>query len=154
STSPAETVSERSSTACTSPSSVRKDTRRSRTSRSAVTGSGGPDARVEPRVDEVDDGVGHDDEERGVEDGGHDHGQVEVLERVVGQLADAVQPEDDLGQERSAPDEGAEVEAEEADEDDQRGPERMAKQHAPFGQPLGARGADVVLLLGFDQRRA
>ena len=41
------------------------------------------------RIDEVDDGVRDDDEERGVDDGRQDHRQVEVLQRVEGQLADA-----------------------------------------------------------------
>src|ERR1700750_2812155 len=100
STSPARTVNETPSTARISPSSVRKDTRRSRTSRSGRAGNADP--RVEYAVDDVDDGVRDDDEERRVDDGRHDHRQIEVLQRVVGQLADAGQAEDDLGEQRAA----------------------------------------------------
>src|ERR1700716_3600640 len=141
-TSPSPIESERPSTAETTPSSVRNETVRSLTSSS---GSGMPDPRVEQRVDEIDDGVREYDEKRGVDHGREDHWQVKVLERVEGQLADPVQSEDDFGQERAAADERAEVEAEEANEDDQRRPQRMADQHAPLGEPLGAGGADVVL---------
>ena len=89
---------------------MRNETCRSRTSSSGSLAN--PHPRIEQAVDDVDDGVRHDDEERRVHDGRHDHGQVEVLERVVGQLADAGQAEDDLGQQRAAGDERAEVEAE------------------------------------------
>ena len=73
-----------------------------------------PHPRVEPGVDEIDERVREHDEERRVHHGREDHGQVEVLQRVERELADAVQAEDDLGQQRTAADERAEVEAEEA----------------------------------------
>src|SRR3954447_20513054 len=82
STSPARTVNETPSTARISPSSVLKDTRRSRTSRRRASGNAHP--RVEDAVEDVDDRVGDDDEERRVDGGRHDHRQVEVLQRVVG----------------------------------------------------------------------
>src|SRR4051795_818423 len=119
STSPGEMSNETPSTARTSPSSVRKETRRSRTSSSGA--SANAHARIEDAVDDVDDGVGHDDEERRVHDRRHDHGQVEVLERVVGQLADPGEAEDDLREQGAAGHEGAEVETEEAHERDHRG---------------------------------
>ena len=72
-------------------------------------------------------------------------GRSRFCERVVGQLADPVQAEHHLGEQRAAADERAEVEAEEADERDQRRAQRVAEQHAPLRQPLGARGPDVVL---------
>ena len=77
------------------------------------TASGTTHPRVEESVDEVDDRVRDDDEERGVDDGRQDHRQVEVLQRVEGQLADAVQAEHDLREQRAAADERAEVEPEE-----------------------------------------
>src|SRR5512141_160115 len=89
STSPRAIEKERPSTAWTTPSSVRNETRRSRTSRSGagpLSGCVGPSCvvsgmahpRVEQGVDEVDDGVRQHDEEGRVHDRGHDHRQVEV----------------------------------------------------------------------------
>src|SRR5262249_18032056 len=130
-TSSTSTVSESPSTARRIPASVRNETERSRTSRS---GSGNSHPRVEPRVEQVDDRVRDHDEERGVDHGREDHRQVEVLQRVVRQLADPVEPEHDLGEERSAADESAEVQPEERDEADQRHAKRVAQQHAPLGQ--------------------
>src|SRR5471032_162322 len=153
-TSPSASESDSPSTAWTRPFSVRKETSRPRTSRSGEAPSGTTDPRIEQRVDEVDDRIRQDDEEGGVDDRRENHGQVEVLQRVERQLADPVQPEHDLGQERPTSDERSEVEAEEADERDQRRPQRMTEHHPLLRDPLGARGADVVLLLRLDERRA
>src|SRR5262245_10796004 len=106
------TVSETPSTARTIPASVLNETERSRTSSS---GSGNAHSRVEPRVEQVDDRVRDHDEERRIDDGRQDHRQIEVLQRVVRELADPVQPEHDLGEKRGAADERAEVEPEERD---------------------------------------
>src|SRR5262249_28542720 len=95
STPPTGTSSEIPATACTRPSSVANETRRSRTSSSGVA-SGEADTWIEPGIDEVDECVDEDDEEGRVHHARHDHRQVEVLERVVRELADAVEPEDDL----------------------------------------------------------
>src|SRR5262245_7479863 len=84
STSPRAIEKESPSTARTRPFSVRKETWRSRTSSS---GSDTAHTGVEQRVHQVDDGVEDHHEEGGVDDGGHDHGQVEVLQRLVGQPA-------------------------------------------------------------------
>ena len=78
--------------------------------------SGIPDARIEHDIEQVDQRIGHDDEERGVHHRRHDHRQVEVLQRVVGELADALQAEHHLGQQRGAADQRAEIEAEQGDE--------------------------------------
>ena len=75
-------------------------------------------------------------------------------ERAVGEPPDAGQPEDDLGEQRAARDQRAEVEPEQADEADHRGPQRVADEHAALRDPLGARGAHEVLALRLDQRRA
>src|SRR5262245_18354398 len=95
STAPAGIVSDSLSTASTMPSSVRNETWRSRTSSSGVTASSAnAHPRVEPGVQEIDQRVGHHHEEGGVQHAGHDHGKVEVLERVVRELPDPVQAED------------------------------------------------------------
>src|SRR4051794_24598794 len=125
--SPGAMLNDTPSTARTSPSSVRNETRRLRTSRSGSLANAHP--RIEQAVDDVDDGVGEDDEERPVDHGRHDHRQVEVLERVVRQLAHARQTEHDLGQERSAGHEGAEVEPEEADDRDHRVAQHVPEEH-------------------------
>src|SRR5436190_8419973 len=114
-TSPSATESERRSTARTIPFSVRNETLRSRTSNNA---SGTAHPRIEPGVHEIDERVREHDEERRVDHGREDHRQVEVLQRVERQLADPVQAEHDLGEERPAAHERAEVEPEEADERD------------------------------------
>src|SRR5712691_11906326 len=80
STSPWSRVNETPSTARTRPSSVRKETWRSLTSRSSSATASilrGPNPRVEARVDHVDEGVGDRDEKRAVDHGRHDHRQVE-----------------------------------------------------------------------------
>src|SRR5262245_44309009 len=143
-TSPRAIENERPSTARTRPSSVRNETPSSRTSSSGVAPfSGTADPGIQDGVDDVDGRVRDHDEEGGVHDRGHDHGQVEVLERVVRQPADPVQPEDDLRQERGAADERAEVEAEEADERDQRRAQRVTEENPPLREPLRACGAHV-----------
>src|SRR3954471_21994949 len=152
STSPGAMSNETPSTARTSPSSVRKETRRSRTSSSGA--SANAHARIEEAVDDVDDRVRDDDEERRVHDGRHDHGQVEVLERVVRQLADAGQPEDHLGEQGSAGHERAEVEPEQADERDHRVAQDVAEHHALLLDALRAGGAHEILVLRVDHARA
>src|SRR5262249_11503098 len=94
-TSSVSTVRDRPSTARTSPFSVRNDTCRSRIS---SRGSGTTHPWIEPRVDEVDDCICDDDEERGVDHRREDHRQVGGLQRVERELADAVEADHDLGQ--------------------------------------------------------
>src|SRR3954467_13535959 len=155
STSPRAIENDTPSTARTSPLSVLKETLRSRTSSSGSgSGSGMTDARVEQCIDEVDGGVDDDDEEGGVDDRRHDHGQVELLQRLVRQPAEPVQVEHDLDEERASADQGAEVEPEEAHEGDQRRTQRVPEKDAPFAQALGVRRPDIVLLLGLDERGA
>src|SRR5436190_7661269 len=90
------------------PSSVRKRTRRSRTSSSAMSVAY---ARVQEGVGDIDDQVRDDDEERAEEDRALDHRQVGVVDAGVGQPADARDVEDDLGENRAA-EQDADVEAE------------------------------------------
>src|SRR5437868_3265623 len=105
-TSPSAIESDKPSTARSTPASVRNETLRSRTS---SNGSGTSHPRVEPRVEQVDERVGKHDEERRIDHRRQNHRQVEILERVERQLADAVEAEHDLCQERPAADERAEV---------------------------------------------
>ena len=146
--------SERSSTACTTPFSVRNETR-GHAPRAAV-------GRVQARRTR---GSSHayrrstialatTTKKAAYITRRHDHRKVEVLERVVGQLADPVQTKDDLRQQGGAADERAEVEAEEAEERDQRHPQRVAEHHAPLRHPLCARRPDVVLAPAPRHRRA
>ncbi len=81
-------------------------------------------------------------------------GRSRFSQRVVGQLADAGQAEDDLREQRAAGDQRAEVEAEEADERDHRGAQDVPEQHALLGQALRARGAHEILVLRLDHARA
>src|SRR3954447_24601914 len=102
------------STALTTPSAVSNCTRRSFTSSRGVEPdelSGIFHARVEERVDDVDDQVEQDDEERGEQHRALDLRQVEPLDRVVAVAADAGDVEHRLGQDRAA-EQDAEVESE------------------------------------------
>src|SRR5215218_210937 len=94
------------------PSSVSKWTFRSVTSRRAKLV---PHARVEERVDDVDDQVQEDDEEGAHEHGALHRGQVALLDGVEGQSPDAGDVEDGLGEDRAAQ-QDAEVEAEDGDD--------------------------------------
>src|SRR5260370_11019062 len=77
--SPGLTVKETPSTARTTPSSVRNETWRSRTSSSGVAGdSGNPHAGVEPRIEDVDDRIRSDDAACCVHDRGDDDRKDEV----------------------------------------------------------------------------
>src|SRR5205814_5988469 len=67
---------------------------------------GGPDPRVEPGVDEVDQSAEDDDEERSVERHPHDRREVEAPDRLGRVPADALQVEDRLGQNRPSADHG------------------------------------------------
>ena len=60
--------------------------------------------------------------------------------------------EHDLGEDRAAADQRAEVQAEQADEDDHRVAEHVPDQHPLLGQALGPRGPDEVL--GLDLQHA
>src|SRR4029453_4987485 len=97
---PRSTEVETPSTACTTPSRVRKDTRRSRMSRSGATSVA--NSRVEERIRAVDDGVGDDEEDRAEEHGALDRRKIGVDDRVVGESSDAGDVEDRLGEDRAA----------------------------------------------------
>src|SRR5690348_16547275 len=108
------------STARRRPRSVRKETERPFTSSSVLlAASGKTHPRVEGGVDNVDHRIGRHDEERSVDDGCHDDRKIEVLQRVIGELADPLQAEDDFGQQGTAAHQGTEIEPEQSDEGDQ-----------------------------------
>src|SRR3954471_23134226 len=129
------------STACTTPSSVSNETVRSRISSSA---NSVPHTWVDERVRDVDDQVGHDDEERAEQHGALDHGHVAVLDRVVGEAPDARDVEHGLGEDRAA-EQHADVQAGRGDDRRARGAQRVAQDDPALAQALGPRGADVVL---------
>src|SRR5579875_3459056 len=145
STSPTPTDSESPSTARTMPARVRNSTWRSSTARSA---SPTADPRVEAGVEKVDDRVGEHHEEGTVEDRGHDHGQVEILQGVVGEPADAVEIEHHLDQEGGAADQRPEVEPEERHDPDERAPQGVAEEDPTLREALGTGCPDVVLVEG------
>src|SRR3954453_18290856 len=134
---PRSTLNEMPLTALTRPSSVGKWIFRSRTSRNPVgcpvvdvvadclvtvdtsdspsaAGSVVPDARVDDRVEDVDDEVGHDDEEGTDQGYADDDRQVLLVDRVDGELADPLEAERVLGEDRAA-EQSAEVEPEDRD---------------------------------------
>ena len=82
----------------------------------------------------------------------HDR-EVALEDRVDHQLADARQGEDLLDDERAA-DEVGDVDAEHRDGRDDRVPQRVPDEHAALGEPLRARGRDVVRLEHLEQARA
>src|SRR3954453_14142788 len=109
-TSPWLTVKDRPSTAVTTPRRVRNLTARPRTSSSGSplrrwtsADSGTAHPRVEPGVHDVHHGVGKNDEEGGVQNAAHDDRQVEVLQRVEGELADAGKSEAHPGHREATP---------------------------------------------------
>src|SRR3954452_14866171 len=144
---PRWTSYETPSTAFTIPSSVSKWTVRSRTLRS---GSGIADARVDERVENVDDQVGDDDEEGADQHRALDHREVAVLDRVVREAADPRDVEHALGEDRAA-EEHADVDPGRGNERRDGAPHAVAQHDAPLAQALRARGADVVLGHRLDQ---
>src|SRR2546430_13384543 len=100
------------------------------------------DPRVEPRVCEVDEGRKEDDEEGAEKRDAHDRRQVETADVLGRILADAVQLEDGLRENGAAADSGAEVEAEERDDRDQRVTDDMLDEDASRGKTLGPGRAD------------
>ena len=91
-----------------------------------------------------------DDEERAEQHGALDHRQVALLDRVVGEPADAGDVEDGLGEDRAA-EQDADVEPEDRDDRRDRAAHAVAQDDAALAQALGARGADVVLAHHLDQ---
>ena len=71
-----------------------------------------------------------------------------------GVLADALQAVEGFGEDRAAADQGAEVEAEERHDRDQRVAQDVAGAHLALGQALGLRRAHVVLVHRVEHVRA
>src|SRR5438477_3075589 len=102
------------------------------------------DPRVEVRVHEVDDEVRNEEEPADDEDGALHERIVTLKDGPQEQSPDAGQREDLLRHDRAA-EQVADLDARHRDERDETVLERMAPQDTPFGQPLRARRADVVL---------
>src|SRR5215208_517408 len=149
STSPDSSEKETPSTAWTVPSSVAKSTFRSLISSRgpAIRALGAqPDPRVQHRVDDVHHRAEDDYEER-TEHGDHqDGGHVELLDRVSRILPHPLKVEDRLREDRTAPDHGREIEAEQGDDRDQRVAQHVVDQDPPLAQALRPGGAHVVLV--------
>src|SRR4029453_9120611 len=145
---PRSTEVETPSTACTTPSRVRKDTRRSRMSRSGATSVA--NSRVEERIRDVDDEVGDDDEDRAEEHGALDRREIGVDDRVVGESSHAGDVENRPGGDRPA-EEDPDVQPGDRHDRSERRPEAVAEDHPPLGQSLGPRRSDVVLTHDLDQ---
>src|ERR1700676_4799170 len=74
------------STARTGPRSVRKETERLRTSsRAGFSWLGNAHPGIEDGIEDVNQRIGGDHEERGVDHGCQDHRQIETLQGVIGQ---------------------------------------------------------------------
>src|SRR5215469_1768232 len=162
---------DRPSTALTRPSVVGKCTRRSRTDRNAdgtsvsrcsmascITSSprrssGQAHARVDERVEDVDDQVGDDEGDCSNQRDPHDHWQVVLPDRRHRQPAETTQVEDGLGDDGGA-DQLAEVDAEDGDDRRQRGAQTVPHDDGAPGQALRTRGADEVLTHRLEHARA
>ena len=79
---------------------------------------------------------------------------VELPDRLGRVLADALEVEDRLGEDRAAAEHGAEVEAPERHDRDQRVAQHVLEEHPALGEPLGARRAHVVLVDRVEDVRA
>src|SRR5919197_1369759 len=146
---PRSTEYEAPLTALTIPSPVRKRTCRPRTSSRATSV---PDPRVDERVQDVDDQVRADDEHGPEQHGSLDGRQVRVDDRVVGVAPDPRIFEHGL-REHGAAEEKADVESRHGDDGRERGAQAVPADDAAFGEPLGARGPDVVLAHHLDEIR-
>src|SRR5450631_1704262 len=103
-----------------------------------------PHSGVNDGVEHVDDDVRHDQEDCPDDDHAHDDRQVELVDRIDRQLAQALQAEGLLGEDGAA-EQTAEVEAEDGDDRGERGAQGVLAHHRPGRQALGPRGPDVVL---------
>ena len=155
STSPERSWKETSSTACTRPSSVRKPTRRcSTSSRSLPFVIESRNPWVERRVDDVHDRVEEDDEERAEQRDREHRRHVEPADGLLEVLADALDVEDGLREDRAAAEHGAEVQAPERDDRDERVAQHVVAEHALLAESLGPRGPHVVVVDRVEHARA
>src|SRR6266568_1476241 len=101
------------------------------------------DARVEEAVGDVRDQVEDDDDDRRHEEGGHHRVEIQVVEALHEEVADAVEREDGLRDDR-APEQAADVERCDRRDGNQRVAEDVAHDHPPLRHALSASGAHVV----------
>ena len=127
---------------------------RSRTCEERRIRRGNAHPRIERGIDDVDGRVGGDHEERGIHHGRHDERQVEVLQRVEVSLPTPCMPNttsvSSAPPPTSAPKSSPNSETKVISEVRSAWRSRTRR----LGQALGARGADEVFLVGFDQAGA
>ena len=111
------------------------------------------DARVEQRVDDVDEQVDDDVARRRDEHDALDQRVVALVHGLDRQPAEAGDAEDRLRDDRTG-DERAELEADQRRDRDQAVAERVPADDLPLAQPLRARGAHVVGAERVEHRRA
>src|SRR5579864_4692871 len=109
----------------------------------AGVGSVIPDARVEVPVQDVGDEVKDDDDDRGHHEIRHHRVEIRVLQAVDEVVAEAVEAEDRLRDDRTA-EQAAEVERRHGHDRDERVPDDVAGDHPPLRQALRPRGPHVV----------
>src|SRR5689334_18729006 len=131
---PLSTLKETPSTAPTTPSSVLNEVFRSRTSSSGTgmtDGSGEPDARIDPGVQEVDQQVDEDDDQGREDHDPHGDGVVELTERVHRDISEARHAEHILHDDRPAQGEG-DVHAEHGHDGQHGVPQHVGAQDDPL----------------------
>ena len=101
-------------------------------------------ARIEQRVRDVDQQADDHEDQRDDQHHALHHREVAVEDRLHDQAPHARPREDRLGHHRAAQ-ELRELEPEQRHDRDRGVAERVQREHAPLAEPLGARGAHVVL---------
>src|SRR5713226_9124723 len=109
--------------------------------------------RVQERVHDVDEQVHHDEGQREDEDHALDHGQVLLHDRVQGVLAEAVDGEDALHDERAA-EQVRDLDSQDRGGGDGRVLQCVLPDDRASREAVGTRGADVVLVEHVDERAA
>src|SRR5438874_3500485 len=118
-----------------------------------VVGSVIADPRIQVAVDHVGDQVEHDDDHRGHDEVRHHRVVIRVLQALDEVIADPVEREDRLRDDRAA-EQSTEVERGDRHDRDEGVPEDMAHDHAPFRDAFGACGPYVVAVDHVEHRRA
>src|SRR5579862_9183068 len=101
------------------------------------------DPWVEEAVQDVRDQVEHDDRDRRDQEIVHHRVQIQLLQAQEEEVADPVEREDGLGDDRAA-EQCAEVDRGDRRDRDQRVAEDVLHDHLPLRHALGAGGADIV----------
>src|SRR5438105_7749669 len=111
------------------------------------------DAGIEEAIADIHEQVRDDVRDRGEQDDALHHGIVLRVDRIDGQLADALAGEDGLDDD-AAREQASGLEADDRDDRDERIPHRVAQDDRPAREALRARGADVLEAHHLEERRA